>query len=194
MKYRLAGNPYFELPGYDTEENPKPQEAAGPRYFWPMPLMLRPAQPSDRDAVVALARRLADFDLPPGRSAEEIAKADLHLFDAQLAHPSDEVLFLVAEEAGKVLGAVFVNINSDYFTKAKLAYIEVLAVSEEAAGKGVARQLMEAAEKWAAGKGCRRVDLMVFVNNRRARGFYEHLGYREELLRCVKDLPASSSG
>ena len=47
---------------------------------------------------------------------------------------------------------------------------------------------MEATEKWAAGKGCTRADLMVFVNNRRARGFYEHLGYREELLRCVKDL------
>ena len=188
MKYSSTGNPYLEVPGYDTEQNPKPQEAAGPRYFWPMPALLRPAQPSDRDAVVALARRLADFDLPPGRTRDEIAKADLHLFDAQLAHPADDVLFLVAEDEGRLLGAVFVNTRSDYFTGARLAYIEVLAVSEEAAGKGIARQLMEATEKWAAEKGCKRVDLMVFVNNRRARGFYEHLGYREEFLRCVKDI------
>lgn len=153
-----------------------------------MPVTLRPAQPADRDTVVSLARRLADFDLPPGRSRDEIARADLHLFDAQLAKPADDVLFLVAEDEGKVLGTVFVNTNSDYFTKARIAYIEVLAVAEEAAGKGVARQLMEATEKWAAEKGCTRVDLMVFVNNRRARGFYEHLGYREEFLRCVKDI------
>jgi ribosomal protein S18 acetylase RimI-like enzyme len=64
----------------------------------------------------------------------------------------------------------------------------VLAVAEAAAGRGVARQLMEATEQWAAARGYGRVELSVFVNNRRARGFYEHLGYREEILRCVKEL------
>ncbi len=135
-----------------------------------------------------LARRLADFEVPPGRTPEEIARADLHLFDAQLARPQEDVLFLVAEEDGRVLGTVFVNTRADYFTQARLAYVEVLAVAEEAAGKGIARKLMEETERWATELGCSRVDLMVFVNNRRARGFYQHLGYREEFLRCVKDL------
>lgn len=153
-----------------------------------MTIHLRPATPADRDAVVALARRLADFELPPGRAAEEIARADIHLFDAQLARPADDVLFLVAEEDGTLLGSVFANTRADYFTGAPLAYIEVLVVSESAAGKGIARQLMQATEEWAGARGCVRVDLMVFVNNHRARGFYQHLGYREEFLRCVKDL------
>lgn len=153
-----------------------------------MPIQLRPATPADRAAVVALAERLADFELPPGRTAGEIARADLHHFDRQLNQPADDVLFLVAEDDGPILGTVFANTHIDYFTGAPLAYIEVLAVAEAAAGKGVARQLMEATERWAAERGYGRVELSVFVNNRRARGFYEHLGYREEILRCAKDL------
>jgi ribosomal protein S18 acetylase RimI-like enzyme len=156
-----------------------------------MPIRLRPANSADRDAVVALAQRLADFELPPGRLADQIARADLHHFDRQLAQPAEDVLFLVAEADGPILGAVFANTHTDYFTGAPLAYVEVLAVAEAAAGRGVARQLMEATEQWAAARGYGRVELSVFVNNRRARGFYEHLGYREEILRCVKELTSS---
>lgn len=153
-----------------------------------MPNRLRTATPADREAVVALAQRLADFELPPGRAAHQIASADLHHFDRQLTQPAEDVLFLVVEDDGAVLGTVFANTDTDYFTGAPLAYIEVLAVAEAAAGRGVARQLMEATERWAAERGYARVELSVFVNNRRARGFYQHLGYREEILRCTKDL------
>ncbi|HEU4800039.1 MAG TPA: GNAT family N-acetyltransferase [Gemmatimonadales bacterium] len=153
-----------------------------------MPIRLRSATPADRDAVVTLAQRLADFDLPAGRAAHEIARADLHHFDRQLTQPAGDVLFLVAEDEGAILGTVFANTDTDYFTGEPLAYIEVLAVAEAAAGRGVARQLMEATERWAAKRGYGRVELSVFVNNRRARGFYEHLGYREEILRCVKEV------
>lgn len=153
-----------------------------------MPIRLRSATPADRDAVVTLAQRLADFDLPTGRAAHEIARADLHHFDRQLIQPAGDVLFLVAEDEGAILGTVFANTDTDYFTGEPLAYIEVLAVAEAAAGRGVARQLMEATERWAAKRGYGRVELSVFVNNRRARGFYEHLGYREEILRCVKEV------
>ena len=153
-----------------------------------MPIRFRTAIAADRDVVVALAERLADFDLPPGRTAREIAQADIHLFDAQLAQPADDVLFLVAEEGVAVLGTVFVNTRTDYFTGSVVAYVEVLAVAETAAGRGIARQLMDATERWARERGYHRVELAVFANNRRARGFYEHLGYREEFLRCVKDV------
>ncbi len=149
-------------------------------------VIIRDAVPGDRGAVVALADRLADFELPPGRTAREIQVADHHLFEAQLASPSPDVLFLVAEEDGAILGTIFVNTRTDYFTKATVAYVEVLAVSEAAAGKGIGRALMEAAEGWARERGFVRVDLAVFANNRRARAFYEHLGYHAETMRYVK--------
>jgi GNAT superfamily N-acetyltransferase len=147
---------------------------------------IRPAAPVDRSAVLALADRLADFELPPGRTAREIQVADHHLFDAQFARPSDDVLFLVAEEDGAILGTIFVNTHTDYFTKATVAYVEVLAVAEAAAGRGIGRALMGATEAWAREKGFGRVELAVFANNRRARAFYEHLGYSAETMRYVK--------
>jgi GNAT superfamily N-acetyltransferase len=154
-----------------------------------MPIHLRAAEPADRAAVVSLCERLADFALPPGRTAHEIAVADLHLIDAQLASPDGAVLFLVADhESSGVIGTLFANTRADYFTGKVAAYVEVLAVSERAAGTGVARQLMAAVEAWARERHCYRVELSVFASNMRARGFYQHLGYRDEFVRCVKEV------
>lgn len=153
-----------------------------------MPITLRPAKPADRAAVMALCERLADFELPPGRTAHEIAVADLPIIDAQLARPDDGALFLVAEDDGTgIIGTVFANTRDDYFTGKRAAYVEVLAISAEAQGRGVARQLMDAVERWARERGFYRIELSVFANNRRARSFYQHLGFREEFVRCVRE-------
>ncbi|HEU4829458.1 MAG TPA: GNAT family N-acetyltransferase [Gemmatimonadales bacterium] len=151
--------------------------------------IIRPAVLEDLSAIHTLAERLADFELPPGRTAREIARADHPILLAQLQQPSEHVLFLYAEDrAGTPLGTIFVNTRLDYFTQQPVAYIEVLAVSEAAAGRGLARRLMQRTEDWARARGCTRVDLNVFCANRRARGFYEHLGFREETVRYVKDI------
>lgn len=152
-------------------------------------IRIRATRPEDAPAVFALTDRLADFALPPGRTAQEIALADHPILRAQLDAPSEDVLFLVAEgETGELVGTVFANTRLDYFTQRPIAYVEVLAVAEAAAGRGTARTLMEAVEGWARSRGLARVDLMVFSVNRRARGFYEHLGYHEEFARYVKPL------
>lgn len=150
---------------------------------------IRTARPEDFPAVARLAERLADFELPPRRTKREIAEADYPLLHAQLASPSDDVLFLVAEDEGDgVIGTIFANTKLDYFTKQPHAYVEVLAVAEAAAGRGLARELMHAVEQWAHRRGLGRVDLSVFAVNERARGFYEHLGYRAEFVRYVKQV------
>ena len=151
-------------------------------------MILRPAEKSDEPAILALTERLADFPLPPARTAREIAVADHPIIRAQLADPQDDVLCVVAAEGDEVLGVVFANTRRDYFTGATAAYIEVLAVAERAAGQGVARRLMEAVEEWARARGMWRVELTVFSVNTRARGFYEHLGYRDEFARYVREV------
>jgi GNAT superfamily N-acetyltransferase len=157
--------------------------------------VIRPATLADLTAVHALAERLADFELPPGRTAREIARADHPILVAQLQEPREDVLFLYAEDgAGTPLGTVFANTQRDYFTQAAIAYIEVLAVSEAGAGRGLARRLVERVEQWARARGSVRVDLNVFCANRRARGFYEHLGFRPETVRYVKDVRSSGTG
>ena len=67
-------------------------------------------------------------------------------------------------------------------------------MSEAAAGRGLARRLVERVEQWARARGSVRVDLNVFCANRRARGFYEHLGFRPETVRYVKDVRSSGTG
>jgi len=149
----------------------------------------RSVRAEDLAEVLALTTRLADFPLPPGRTSREIALADHPLLRAQVDAPRDDVLFLLAEdEPGTPLGTIFTNTKLDYFTGAPIAYVEVLAVAESAAGRGIARRLMQETETWARTRGLARVDLMVFSVNTRARGFYEHLGYRDEFARYVKEL------
>ena len=150
---------------------------------------IRSVRAEDLPQVLALTARLADFPLPPGRTSREIALADHAIMRAQIDAPRDDVLFLLAEdEPGRPLGTIFTNTKRDYFTGAPIAYVEVLAVSEEAAGRGIAKRLMQDTEAWARARGLARVDLMVFSVNTRARGFYEHLGYRDEFARYVKEL------
>ena len=152
-------------------------------------MILRPARPEDEAAIFRLTERLADFDLPPGRTAREIALADNPIIHAHLTDPGDGALCVVAEgDDDRITGVVFANSRVDYFTGITVAYIEVLAVAADAAGRGIAKRLMEAVHEWAKGRGMPRVDLSVFAVNARARGFYEHLGYRAEFVRYVKDL------
>lgn len=151
--------------------------------------IIRSVRAEDLAEVLSLTARLADFPLPPGRTSREIALADHPLLRAQVDAPRHDVLFLLAEdEPGTPLGTIFANTKLDYFTGAPIAYVEVLAVAESAAGRGIARRLMQETETWARTRGLARVDLMVFSVNTRARGFYEHLGYRDEFARYVKEL------
>jgi putative acetyltransferase len=150
---------------------------------------IRTVSAEDLSRVLDLTARLADFPLPPGRTPEEIARADHPILRAQVDAPREDVLFLLAEEKPETpLGVIFANTRADYFTGRQIAYVEVLAVAEPAAGRGIGRLLMQAVEEWAAARGLARVDLMVFSVNQRARAFYERLGYRAEFSRYVKPL------
>jgi ribosomal protein S18 acetylase RimI-like enzyme len=48
---------------------------------------------------------------------------------------------------------------------------------------------MDAAERWARGRGYALMQLNVVVQNEAARGLYERLGYRPEWLKYIKELP-----
>jgi ribosomal protein S18 acetylase RimI-like enzyme len=148
---------------------------------------LRPAVSEDREFLRALTTRLGDFPVPTWRTTEEIARADDHLIDAALDRPSAETLLLVADGVdGVPVGALLATTRSDYFTQQPHAHIEVVAVVPEAAGQGVAKQLMQGAEMWARTRGYTHVTLNVFATNTRAQGMYVHLGYQPETLHFIK--------
>jgi ribosomal protein S18 acetylase RimI-like enzyme len=150
---------------------------------------IRDARPDDEPFLLALTARLADFPLPPWRTAREIGDADHHLLLDALHRPRADAAILVAEDAsGRRSGYVFLTTRADYFTGRPFAHVEVLAIEVEAQGSGAARALMEAGEAWGRASGCDGVTLNVFASNQRARGLYEHLGYQPETLHYFKRL------
>jgi GNAT superfamily N-acetyltransferase len=148
---------------------------------------VRRAVGADEVDVLLLADQLAAFPVPPWRTAQEIQRADDGVIRATLNGMADAAAFVADGEHG-IDGAICLTMQVDYFTQERVPHIEVLAVEPSARGRGVARALMDAAESWAREQGCRRISLNVWVQNARARGLYEHLGYHPETMHYLKTL------
>ena len=82
----------------------------------------------------------------------------------------DPVLFLVAEEAGALVGAVL----GGYDGRRGMVYH--LAVRQAEWHHGVGRRLLQELEARLRAKGCIKYYLLVTVDNSQAIAFYEHLG------------------
>jgi ribosomal protein S18 acetylase RimI-like enzyme len=149
---------------------------------------VRHATIDDEAAVLSLADQLATFPVPAWRTAREIQRADDGVLLDALRGATGGTVAFVAEGPGGIDGVVCLTTREDYFTHEPVPHIEVLAVDPAAQGRGVARALMEAAESWARARGFARVSLNVWVQNERARGLYEHLGYRPETMHYLKEL------
>jgi len=67
-----------------------------------------------------------------------------------------------------------------------MPHVEVLAVSEQAEGNGVASQLLEIAEAETRKQQAFSLSLNVFSNNEWARSLYRKFGFDEEMIRCIK--------
>lgn len=81
--------------------------------------------------------------------------------------------FLVAEDAGRLAGCVYVEVQEDR------GYIGLLCVDPSLQGSGLGRRLMEAAEEFFRRAKCVAVDLRVLSPRTPLPSFYRHLGYRE---------------
>jgi ribosomal protein S18 acetylase RimI-like enzyme len=151
-------------------------------------IAIRPATARDREFVLSLAPRLADFEQPAWRTTAEIAQADrralAQAFDS--SHP-DRALF-VGELHGQRAGCLLMWTLEDYFSGQRHAHISVIAVTREAEGKGLGRALLQHAERWARERGHARITLSVFETNRRAQQLYERAGFEIEMRRYVKPL------
>jgi ribosomal protein S18 acetylase RimI-like enzyme len=109
---------------------------------------------------------------------------------ATLASPTSALL--VAEEAGEVLGALRVSIQDAPDVPAlvprRLARVSDLVVRAGARRRGIGRDLMREAHRWAARNGASAVALTVFEFNRDAIAFYEDLGYAPQSRTMARDL------
>ena len=150
-------------------------------------LSIRTATSDDEPALLRLSERMANFPVPPWRSADEITQADGRSMVAAitLAHADSEVF--IAEQDGAAAGCLHMLVARDFFGR-RHAHISVIVVSEQAEGTGTGRALMEYGERWARARELPLITLNVFAANARARRLYERAGFEVELLKYAKPL------
>jgi len=70
----------------------------------------------------------------------------------------------------------------------RTGYLGIIAVAENATGKGIGRLLMEAAENRAREQGYPSLLLDVFASNATARSFYRKIGFIEDSMRLRRTI------
>jgi ribosomal protein S18 acetylase RimI-like enzyme len=136
---------------------------------------IRKAALSDEEDVAVLIRELAEAigvigDVNPVSWYSTLRK--------MLASP--EWTFMLAEEGKKKAGLLILLILPSLYHGGSYAAITELVVSKEYRGKGVGRRLVEEAKMLARSLDCAELDVSVEVDNEKAVGFYQKLGFERK--------------
>ena len=151
-------------------------------------VQIRNALPADGDAMLAMMPRLADFEVPAHRKAEDLWAGDAAMLRRWLAGDADQCLVQVAVLADEIVGFTLTSLRPDPLSHEPSAHLEAIAVAPGSEGLGAGKALLQAAEDNARQHGAGAMTLHVISSNRRARAIYEHCGYRDEMLRYIKPL------
>lgn len=130
----------------------------------PQSLIVRSYQPADRDRLEVLWQRVFPDD-PPWN-------APALMIDTKLRVQPE--LLLVGEYDTTIAGAVIAGFDG------VRGWIYHLAVASEFRRRGLATQLVRAAEDGLRELGCAKVNLQVRATNREVVAFYRSLGYEVE--------------
>jgi ribosomal protein S18 acetylase RimI-like enzyme len=124
---------------------------------------LRPFDPADESAVIELWAA-AGLVRPWNDPAKDVAR--------KLSEQPE--LFLVIELDARVVATAMVGFDGHR------GWVYYLAVDEAVRGRGLARILMDEAERLLIERGCPKIMLMVRADNAGVIGMYEGLGYATE--------------
>jgi ribosomal protein S18 acetylase RimI-like enzyme len=107
---------------------------------------------------------------------------------SQLAE--DDVVVLVAEQRGEVVGYVYAGIEPLSWKELRdeAGFIHDIAVDERARRTGVAGQLLDAALAWVRGRGVPRVVLWTAEPNAAAQRLFESHGFRRTMVEMTREL------
>jgi ribosomal protein S18 acetylase RimI-like enzyme len=158
--------------------------------------LVRPAQPSDADALTRVYLESAHYHagLDPGRYWIPDAQAISARYREGRQHPPEsaaESITLVAEADAQIVGFVDARLTQspDPMHREMLyCHIVEIAVSTKYQGRGVGAQLLRAAEDWGRKQGAEMALLEYLAANQRAALFYERLGYRPGSINAIKPL------
>ncbi len=154
-----------------------------------MSITLRPATSNDHVALRDLDPRLIAAAHLPGATRDDVLRFQCHVTEAALNDTNAKSRLIVAvNEGDDVLGYIHLKPIHDEVLDCETGYLRIIAVADAAAGQGIGRMLMAAAESWAREQGYPSLLLDVFASNERARGFYNKAGFIEDSLRLRQPL------
>ena len=135
---------------------------------------LRECREDEGQTVLDLSRQAGDVVASPTNSLEEVKAAINH----------SAALFLVAESKGQMVGIIIGTFDG------WRGEVYRLAVTPEVRRRGVARMLVDAAEKWMGEQGCHRITALVEKDHPWATGFWNAAGYQlhESMSRYFRDI------
>ena len=155
-------------------------------------LKIRPATADDADFINGFVSRFAESGALPWRDPALMAQfhasgVERAAEQARAPEAGHQVLIATGPD-GQPLGFIYLHNQRTVLTGEEQGYVSMLAVAQEAEGRGVGRALLAAGEEWARGQGFRHLALDTFGDNAHARAVYAHLGFAEESLKLVKVL------
>jgi GNAT superfamily N-acetyltransferase len=134
---------------------------------------IRRARTGDIPQLLSLIRRYWDFEGIAGFAALRIELVLKELLEGPLPRGS----IWVAEAHGTLAGYLIVVHVVSVEHQGLMAEIDEFFVLPESRARGIGTQLLAAAEAELAQRGCVRLQLQLALGNRRARAFYERLGF-----------------
>jgi GNAT superfamily N-acetyltransferase len=147
-------------------------------------MRIRPLQSGDAEAASALLHQLGYPQDGAGATAARIR--------AWSADPSSAAL--AADRDGDVLGLIAVHVCPSFERDGSWARIVALVVADSARGQGVGGRLMDAAESFAARRGCRSMEVTSSDHRDDAHAFYQARGYTVQTGRSSRFLRSLGGG
>ena len=132
---------------------------------------VRKAEAADLNAVSALA-----LALWPDHQPEELRQELAQLMDDK------EAAFFLLEEENRPVGFAQCQLRHDYVegtSTSPVGYLEGIYVSPGLRGRGGARALLEACERWAAKLGCTEFASDCELSNSASLAFHLNVGFEE---------------
>jgi GNAT superfamily N-acetyltransferase len=152
-------------------------------------MLIRRANPTDADTILAQVPRLASsFTPPPWREPAAMTATDLDVIAEALRSVSDDPTVFVAEVDGAGAGFIHVRSLEYYYRQSKHGHVADLVVAPACEGQGIATALLARAEEWSRAQGYDWMTIGVFEENVRAERLYQKLGYRRDIIRLLKVL------
>jgi len=129
-------------------------------------IAIRKARLRDAGVIAKLSGQLG-YPATEREMAERLAK---------LIHRPGDGVVLIAEDSGEIVGWLHVSVTPLLEVPLR-AEVNGLVVDEGKRSQGAGAKLLKAAERWAAGKGCKSMSVRSNVVRERAHGFYLRHGY-----------------